>query len=104
MQPESEGEFTWLWPRRKQEKGRSQINSPSFLPSSLSSGEGLSAKQKAAVLPCGLGSRASKQMHHVALGCICLVFTFIFPSLPTPGFCAMILSSASSRESSREPS
>lgn len=45
MQPESEGEFTWLLPNRKQEKGRSQRNSPSFLPPCIPSGEVLFAKQ-----------------------------------------------------------
>lgn len=45
MQPESEGEFIWLLPNRKQEKGRSQRNSPSFLPLCIPSREVLFAKQ-----------------------------------------------------------
>lgn len=65
MQPESEGEFTWLLPSRKQEKGRSQINSPSFLPSSLSSGEGLFAKQKG----CCASSWLVKQGQHANASC-----------------------------------
>ena len=44
-QPESEEDFIWLLPSRKQEKGRSQINSPSFLRSCIPSGEALFAKQ-----------------------------------------------------------
>lgn len=44
MQAES-GEFTWLLLNRKQEKGRSQRNSPSFLPFCIPSGEVLIAKQ-----------------------------------------------------------
>lgn len=46
MKPESWREFSWLLPSRKQEKGRSQKNSPSFIPSCISSGEVLFAKQK----------------------------------------------------------
>lgn len=45
MQPESEGGVHWLLPSRKQEKGRRQRNSPSFLPPCIPSREVLFAKQ-----------------------------------------------------------
>lgn len=54
MQPESEGEFTWLLPSRKQEKGRSQINSPSFLPLAFLPEKACLPSRKAAVLLHGL--------------------------------------------------
>lgn len=86
MQPESEGEFTWLWPSRKQEKGRSQINSPSFLPSSLSSGEGLSAKQKAACF--FVACEAGPACKCITLCWVAYVFTLhlFFLHFQHPGF------------------
>lgn len=95
MQPKSEGECTWLLPSRKQEKGKSQINSPSFLPSCIPSRRVLFAKPTS--LLCSsrhvrLGQRANASCCvdvHVSLPHKPFTFT------PTTWVCSLILVSGS---------
>lgn len=83
MQPESEGEFTWLLPSRQREKGRSQRNSLSSLPPCIPSREVLVAKPTSCCPSSWLGKQDQLQIHLVLM-CVFLYLLSRFPLIPIP--------------------